>query len=375
VKVLITGADGFIGRNLRQHLGERGDIEVVCFTREHALSVLEEAVRGVDVVFHLLGVNRPEDPTEFVSGNVEFTYELCQAVARESAQRRHELLVVYTSSTQAARDNPYGLSKLGAERVLADLAATGGSKTCIFRLPNVFGKWSRPNYNSAVATFCHNTARGLPIQVNDPSAKITLVYIDDVIKAFVAILDGKSPALDQLGFANISPQYKITVGELAERIRTYAAGRSTLMLGRVGAGFERALYATYVSFLPLPDFSYPLPTHADSRGAFVEIFKTPDCGQLSFFTCPVGVTRGGHYHHTKTERFLVVKGHARFKFRHVQTGEIRELDTHHDKPEVVITVPGWAHDITNVGDEEMVVVLWANEVFEREKPDTYSFKL
>ena len=375
MKVLITGADGFVGKNLRQHLAERNDVEVLCFTRAHILADLPSLLEGVEFVFHLAGVNRPQDPTEFVTGNADLTVALVGAVEAEMRARGRKLPIVYTSSTQAARDNPYGASKRAAEDALQAFAARSGAAAHVFRLPNVFGKWCRPNYNSAVATFCHNIARGLSIQVNDPAAAVTLVYVDDVVERFIQLMDGADAALDVEGFATVMPQYTTTVGEIARLIETFRASRDTLMTERVGTGFVRLLYATYVSYLPVESFTYTVPQHGDPRGVFVEMLKTPDCGQFSFFTAHPGITRGGHYHHTKTEKFLVIKGEACFKFRHMQTGETHELSTCGSKAEIVETVPGWTHDITNIGSDEMVVMLWANEVFDREKPDTYACPL
>jgi UDP-2-acetamido-2,6-beta-L-arabino-hexul-4-ose reductase len=242
----------------------------------------------------------------------------------------------------------------------------------VFRLPNVFGKWCKPNYNSAVATFCHNIARGIPIQVNDPAALVTLVYVDDVIARFMQLMDGADACRDTGGSEAIAPQYTTTVGELARQIQAFKHSRSTLMTDRVGTGLLRALYATYVSYLPPELFTYTVPQYGDTRGVFAEMLKTPDCGQFSYFTAHPGITRGGHYHHSKTEKFLVIKGQARFKFRHMHTGETYDLNTSGDKAEVVETVPGWTHDITNVGPEEMVVMLWANEIFDRARPDTFT---
>lgn len=374
-KILITGANGFVGKNLQLHLAERKDVEVVCFTREHAVAQLPELLQGVDFVFHLAGINRPQDPTEFVTGNADLTQALCDAMAALATTTGKKVPVVYTSSTQAARDNPYGHSKRAAEDALFALQRDHGVPVHVFRLPNVFGKWCKPNYNSAVATFCHNIARDLPIQVNDPAAPVTLVYVDDVVARFVQTMDGADVALDAQGFATVAPQYTATVGELAHTIQSFKDSRQTLMTERVGTGFMRALYATYVSYLPVKAFTYTVPMYGDPRGVFAEMLKTPDCGQFSYFTAHPGITRGGHYHHTKTEKFLVIKGEARFKFRHMQTGETHELVTRGDKAEIVETVPGWTHDITNIGQDEMVVMLWANEVFDRQRPDTFACPL
>ncbi|MBS0512582.1 MAG: capsular polysaccharide biosynthesis protein CapF [Proteobacteria bacterium] len=375
MKVLITGAGGFVGKNLQQHLAERKDVEVVCFTRANSAADLPRLLEGVEFVFHLAGVNRPQDPQEFITGNADLTAALVQAVEGEMRARGRKIPIICTSSTQAARDNPYGASKRAAEEALQAFAARSGASAHVFRLPNVFGKWCRPNYNSAVATFCHNIARGLPIQINDPAAPVTLVYVDDVVERFIELMDGADAAVDAEGFATVTPQYTTTVGELARQIETFRASRDTLMTERVGTGLVRALYSTYVSYLPPESFAYTVPMHGDARGVFVEMLKTPDCGQFSFFTAHPGITRGGHYHHTKTEKFLVIKGEARFKFRHMQTGEVHELTTSGTKAEIVETVPGWTHDITNIGSDEMVVMLWANEVFDRSKPDTYACPL
>lgn len=362
MRVLITGANGFVGKNLVVHLKERQDVEVLTFGRSDDLEALVESVAQADFIFHLAGVNRPQDPAEFGQGNTELTVELCKAI--EVSGRK--IPVVYTSSSQAVLDNPYGASKRGAEEALQALSAQNGSPVHVMRLPNVFGKWAKPNYNSAVATFCHNIARDLPIQINDPAAVITLVYIDDVIAHFLALMAGEEAGIE------VQPQYRVSVGEIADRLRGFKESRSTLVTDRVGHGFVRALYSTYLSYLPPTRFSYEVPKYSDPRGVFVEMLKTPDCGQFSFFTAHPGITRGGHYHHTKTEKFLVIKGRARFGFRHMTSGELHEVITEGDNPQIVETVPGWTHDITNIGDDEMIVMLWANEIFDRAHPDTYA---
>lgn len=373
--VLITGANGFVGKNLQLHLAERKGVQVLSFTRESDVAQLPSLLQEVDFVFHLAGVNRPQDPQEFTVGNAELTQALCQAVAAVAADTGRKIPVVCTSSTQATRDNPYGQSKREAEDALFALQRMTGVPVHVFRLPNVFGKWCQPNYNSVVATFCYNIARDLPIQVNDPTSSLTLVYVDDVVERFIQLMDGADAMVDADGFAAVAPQYTTTVGELAAQIQVFKDSRGTLMTERVGTGWIRALYATYVSYLPVESFTYTVPQHGDPRGVFVEMLKTPDCGQFSFFTAHPGITRGGHYHHTKTEKFLVIKGQARFKFRHMQTGQAHELETSGDKAEIVETVPGWTHDITNIGSDEMIVMLWANEVFDRARPDTFACPL
>lgn len=365
MKVLVTGASGFIGMNLIAHLNERKDVDILQFGRTDNFNELCARVSQADFIFHLAGVNRPEKLEEFQAGNTDLTRALCKAVVVSG----RKIPVLYTSSTQAEYDNSYGVSKLRAEKELAKLSSEHGSAVHLFRLPNVFGKWARPNYNSVVATFCHNIARKLPIQINDPAAEVSLVYIDDVIKHFISVMDGH---VVDTSFPEVQPRYQATVGWIAQQLSAFENGRKCMTTEAVADGLLRALYSTYLSYLPPEDFTYEIPKYEDDRGTFVEMLKTRDSGQFSFFTAHPGVTRGGHYHHSKTEKFLVVRGNARFCFRHIVTGEFYELFTKSDKPVIVETVPGWSHDITNVGAEEMIVILWANEVFDRENPDTYS---
>ena len=368
MKVLLTGADGFIGKNLRVALSERDGYDVLPVTRATTAAELSQAVAQADAVVHLAGVNRPQDPAEFTTGNADFTAQLCD-VLRAGGR---VVPVAYASSIQAGRDNPYGLSKRAAEDHLSAYAADTGAAVAIYRLANVFGKWCRPNYNSAVATFCHNIARGLPVQINDPAAEVRLVYVDNVVEALLRFL--ATPA-QGAACAEAGPVYTSTVGELARQIGAFGEVRHSLVTERVGDGLVRALYATYVSYLPPEAFSYGVPKYGDARGVFVEMLKTKDSGQFSFFTAHPGITRGGHYHHTKTEKFLVIKGRAHFKFRHILTDEAYALDTSGEEPVIVETIPGWAHDITNIGDDEMVVMLWANEIFDRAHPDTIASKV
>jgi len=365
MKVLVTGSNGFIGNNLRVHLSERDEIEVVTFSRDDDLGSLGSKLDGVDLVFHLAGVNRPKNVEEFALGNADLTSALCLSIV----QTKRLIPVIYTSSVQAGLGNPYGQSKKAAEQALIDFSTNSGSPVYLFRLPNVFGKWCKPNYNSAVATFCYNIAHNLPIQINDQVSKIRLAYVDDLVKQFINIMDG---ALVEPGFNNVNPVYEVTVGDLAEKIRLFKNSRQSLLTEPVGTGLDRALHSTYLSYLEPEQFSYQLTKHEDPRGVFVEILRTKNSGQFSYFTAHPGITRGGHYHHTKTEKFLVVKGSALFKFRNVLTDDSYEIKTADDVPQVVETVPGWTHDITNIGEDEMIVMLWANEIFDRDSPDTYA---
>jgi UDP-2-acetamido-2,6-beta-L-arabino-hexul-4-ose reductase len=367
-RILVTGAQGFIGKNLLLRLKELNRYTVTEFVRSDKQSSLQQRVAHADAIIHLAGENRPKDESAFAAINTGLTAIICDAI-RASGRK---IPLILASSTQAEQDNPYGKSKLAAEQLVQNLSSNTGSPITIFRLPGVFGKWCKPFYNSVVATFCHNIARGLPIRVNDPHANLRLVYIDDVISALIDAIDTSHAGFQ---FRNVAPEYNIKLGELATQIESFEACRNTLLTEPVGTGLTRALYSTYISYLPQDRFAYAVPQHADERGVFVEMLKTHDSGQFSFFTAKPGITRGGHYHHTKTEKFLVLKSEALFRFRNLLTGEVVEIKTSGDKPQIVDTIPGWVHDITNIGDEEMIVMLWANENFDRAKPDTISQKV
>jgi UDP-2-acetamido-2,6-beta-L-arabino-hexul-4-ose reductase len=371
-RILVTGANGFIGKNLVVRLSELANVTVSTFVRGDDIAQLAQLVSEADAVVHLAGENRPNDEAAFSQVNAGLTSALCDVIQEKYAATGRHVPLVLSSSTQAEKDNPYGRSKLAAELAVQALAQSTGNPCIVFRLPGVLGKWSKPNYNSVVATFCHNLARDLPIQIDDPAVSVRLVYIDDVVNDLLNALEAPSSGYTQ---AAVEPEYTITLGELAAQIRAFADCRSTLMSERVGTGLVRALYATYVSYLPNEKFSYEVQQHADPRGVFVEMLKTHDSGQFSYFTAYPGITRGGHYHHTKTEKFLVIKGEALFRFRHLLTDELVELRTSGATPQVVDTIPGWSHDITNVGDDEMIVMLWANENFDRGKPDTIASKV
>lgn len=365
-RIAITGADGFIGLNLAVRLGELG-YEVLPITRASTPQNWHQCVSEADAVIHLAGANRPTDPAEFMQVNSGSAELLAAAVIASG----RALPVIYTSSVKACDDTNYGRSKRAGEMHLLRLAEETGSPVYVFRLTNVFGKWARPNYNSAVATFCHNIPRDLPIAVHDPAAPLSLIYVDDVVHAFLDVLDGKV----EPGFVQAGPVYDTTVGAVADTIRGFRVDRGDNLIDAVGAGLTRALYATYVAALPPAEFAYPIASHRDPRGAFSEMLKTRTSGQFSYFTAHPGVTRGGHYHHTKTEKFLIVHGEALFRFRHIVTDEVHEIRTSGAEPMVVETVPGWSHDVTNVGDDVMISLLWANEIFDRARPDTIAAKV
>jgi UDP-2-acetamido-2,6-beta-L-arabino-hexul-4-ose reductase len=362
VKVLVTGSDGFIGKNLLVKLAENS-IEYVCFTRRQAAVDLPKLLESVDFVFHLAGVNRPLDPEEFNKQNHGLTAELCQAIQKTG----RAIPVAFTSSIQAESDNAYGISKRSAEEALIELNVATKAAVYLYRLPNIFGKWAKPNYNSAVATFCHNISQDLPICIDDPDKVITLVYIDDLLNEFMEVM--KAPG-NSFARPSIKPTYSIAVGDLASRIEAFKVSRNTLVTEDVGQGLNRALYATYLSYLKPEQFIYELPAYQDDRGRFVEMLKTKSAGQFSFFTARPGVIRGGHYHHTKSEKFLVLQGSAKYKFRHIITNETFEIMVDSAMPKIVETIPGWTHDITNIGENELVVMLWASEVFDRSRSDT-----
>ncbi|ELY5855273.1 UDP-2-acetamido-2,6-beta-L-arabino-hexul-4-ose reductase [Cronobacter malonaticus] len=362
MKILITGAEGFIGRNLCLRLQEAGYQDLVKISRTSTETDLELGLNEADFIYHLAGVNRPTNVEEFAEGNSNLTKQIVDYLL---AQNKNTPIMI-SSSIQAELDNAYGESKAAAEREIQRYAAESGAVYFIYRYPNVFGKWCKPNYNSFVATFCHNIANDIDITVNDPSAEVNLVYIDDICTDAIKLLSETVGS----GYKTVKPIYSTTVGEVAELIYRFKASRSTLITEDVGVGFTRALYSTWLSYLPADKFSYSVPSYGDNRGVFCEMLKTSSAGQFSFFTAHPGITRGGHYHHSKNEKFLVIRGQACFKFEHVITGERYEINVSSDEFKIVETVPGWTHDITNTGTDELIVMLWANEIFNRNEPDT-----
>lgn len=362
MKVLITGSRGFIGKNLSLFLKEQDKFCVTEFHRDTPLNDLKEALKKTDFVFHLAGINRATDEKEFEVGNIDLTSYII-SVLRENGR---EVPLMFSSSTQAGNESVYGQSKEAAEKLVESYGRDTGSLYYIYRFPNVFGKWCRPNYNSFVATFCNNILNDLDIKVNDPKAEVTLIYIDDVCKSLASLLNLEATC----GLKKANPEYQTTVGYVADTLQKFKESRSTLLTENTGNGLIRALYATYLSYMQPQHFNYNISSYADERGIFCEMLKTKQAGQFSFFTAYPGVTRGGHYHHTKSEKFLVIKGKALFKFKHVITGEFYEIKVDGKNPEIVETVPGWSHDITNIADTDLIVMLWANENFDHNAPDT-----
>jgi UDP-2-acetamido-2,6-beta-L-arabino-hexul-4-ose reductase len=364
-KVLVTGSAGFVGKNLVETLRLRKDVEVTPFDIEDASSVLNEALNKVDFVFHLAGVNRPQHEEEFRTGNTYLTEEIVAVLKKHNKA----VPIVLCSSIQATLDNPYGVSKRLAEEAVFAYGKASGASVFVFRLPNVFGKWCRPNYNSAVATFCHNIANDLPIQVNDQNVSMSLVYIDDVISAFISALDKNANI--KAGYALVEPVHSIKLGKIVELLKEFKTYRVNLGLPDLSDSFTSKLYSTFLSYLPMDAFSYPLNMIADERGSFTEFIRTSDRGQVSINISKPGITKGNHWHHTKNEKFLVVRGQGVIRFRKIGCEEISEYKVSGDKLEVVDIPPGYTHNISNTGNTDMVTVMWVNEMYDAEKPDTY----
>lgn len=379
MKILITGAGGFIGKNLAAALQNIRDgldathpaltvDEVFCCDIDTPPDTLAAWCRESGFVFHLAGVNRPQDPAAFMSGNAGFTGELLARL--EEAGNRCPVMLA--SSVQAALDNPYGESKRAGEELMRAYGQRTGAPVDIYRFPNVFGKWCRPNYNSVVATFCHNIARGLPITVRDPAARLTLVYIDDVVKELLAAAAG-APHRDG-GFCAVPVTHEITLGALADTLAAFRESRRTLALPDLGDPLTRKLYATYLSYLPTDQLGYDLTPHTDARGSFIEVLRTPDRGQVSVNVSRPHITKGQHWHHTKNEKFLVVSGVGVIRFRSAQPGgdgAVTEYFVDGDHPRVIDIPTGMTHNIENLGDTDMVTLMWCSECFDPAHPDTF----
>lgn len=375
MNILITGAKGFVGKNLVAQLKniQEGKVKNTNFPSltlyEYDVdtdpALLDGYCADCDFVFHLAGVNRPKDPSEYMEGNFGFTSTLLETLKKHN----NSCPVMLASSTQAVLDNDYGRSKKAGEDLLFQYGEETGAKVLIYRFPNVFGKWCRPNYNSAVATFCHHIAHGLPISVNDPSVHMTLVYIDDVVGELLDALENKEHSDGD--FCKVPVEYKITLGEIVDLIYSFPASREERSIPDMSDGFTKKLYATYLSYLPEDQFSYPLKMNIDNRGSFTEIIRTKDRGQFSVNISKPGITKGNHWHHTKNEKFVVVSGRGVIRFRQPDSDQIIEYFVSGDKIEVVDIPTGYTHNIENLGDTDMVTFMWCNECFDPERPDTY----
>lgn len=363
--ILITGSEGFIGRNLMATLRQQKDVGLIGFDIDDDPAILPDLLEQVDFVYHLAGVNRPQDPEEFQAGNADLTKRIC----RHLAQLDRCVPLALTSSTQAALENPYGVSKRKAENAAFAYRQRTGAVVYVFRLANVFGKWCRPGYNSGIATFCHNIARDLPIHVSDPSIVLNLMYVNDVVRALVALLEAR--VLEQDGFCAVRPMHTITLGEVVELIRSFRTSREQRVVPDMSRAFVKALYGTYVSYLPTDGFGYALDMHVDGRGSFTEFLRTTDRGQVSVNVARPGVTKGNHWHHSKSEKFLVVSGLGVISLRRVGSHKVVEYEVGGEKLEVIDIPTGYTHNIKNVGATDLVTVTWCSEVFDPESPDTF----
>ncbi len=366
MKVLVTGAKGFIGKNLIAELEHRENIEVLPFDVDSSREKLDEYCKVCDFVFNLAGINRPENVEEFMEGNFDFASTLVETLKKYN----NTCPVMNSSSIQAALQNPYGKSKKAGEDMLFAYGKEVGAKVFIYRFPNVFGKWCRPNYNSAVATFCHNIANDLPIQVNDRNTLMHLVYIDDVVEELMQALD-EHPHVNLDGYCFVPTVYDVTLGEIVNLLYSFKESRKNLMTPDMTPdSFSKKLYSTYLSYLPIDKFSYPLLMHKDERGSFTEVIKSVNAGQVSVNISKPGITKGNHWHHTKNEKFIVISGKGVIRFRKYGNDEIIEYPVSSEKLEVVDIPTGYTHSIVNVGDTDMVTLMWCNECFNPGKPDT-----
>jgi UDP-2-acetamido-2,6-beta-L-arabino-hexul-4-ose reductase len=335
------------------------------FNRESSLSELDEYCKSADFVIHLAGVNRPQHPSEFTEGNVDLTSQLIENLKKHN----NRCPILFTSSTQATQSNPYGTSKQMAEQIIQRYSFEYAIQYYIYRLPNVFGKWCKPHYNSVVATWCHQIANQQTIKVNDPNVELNLVYIDDVIEEFNNAINGTANHHHEL--CEVSIKHTIQLGQLAEVIQSFRNSREHYFISNMADPLTKKLYSTYLSYLPTNEFSYPLKMNVDHRGSFTEFVKTPDRGQVSINVSKPGITKGNHWHHTKNEKFLVVSGRGVIRFRKIDTDEVIEYYVSGERMEVVDIPPGYTHHIENLGDNDMVTIMWANELYDKNKPDTY----
>jgi UDP-2-acetamido-2,6-beta-L-arabino-hexul-4-ose reductase len=366
MNVLVTGAKGFIGKNLLVSLRRRNNLTVYEYDLDSNPEKLNELLHNADVVFHLAGINRPQNPDEFIKGNADLSKQICDTLCAS----KKDPLVVFSSSTQATLDNPYGVSKRMAENEFYRLSRESCVRVAIFRLPGVFGKWCRPNYNSVVATFCYNISHEVPITITDPNYEIELVYIDDVIRCFLQAMDGKTVPQEN-GFYEVGPKYNIELGKLANILQAFQESRRSLKIFDFNDPFIKCLYATYTSYLSTKDFVYNLDQHIDQRGELAELLKSPHIGQIFISRTRPGITRGHHYHDTKVEKFVVLEGEAIIRFRHILGDDVIEYPVSGRQFRVVDIPIGYTHSIENVGQDDLIVLFWADEVFDPLSPDTF----
>ncbi|TVY07211.1 capsular polysaccharide biosynthesis protein CapF [Paenibacillus cremeus] len=369
MKILVTGAKGFLGKNLIAELKNRGYSDILEVTRETSIILFRKYVSECQFVFHLAGVNRPNDDKEFMDENYGSTSELLKLL--KSYGNTSPILL--TSSIQAEKNNAYGKSKKAAEDLLFAINKEDGAKVLVYRLSNIFGKWCKPNYNSVIATFCHNIARDLDIKIDDPKKELNLCYIDDVVNEFIKAMEGSPTIIGD--YCNVPTSYSVTLGKVVELIRSFKESRIDLSVPDMSNEFSKKLYSTYLSYLPEDSFSYNLKMNCDHRGSFTEFIKTTDRGQVSINVSKPRVTKGNHWHHTKNEKFLVVSGTGVIRFRKIDCQEVIEYFVSGAKMEVIDIPTGYTHNIENLGDTDMVTIMWANEPFNSKEPDTYHLEV
>ena len=361
MKVLITGSNGFIGKNLKAHLNEIEDVEIITYDVEDTIDKIKDNLDEIDFIFHLAGVNRPQTPEEFYQGNSDLTKQIVDLIKDKN------IPLVITSSIHAEKDNDYGKSKKLAEEYIKENL----KNYYIYRLHNVFGKWCRPNYNSVVATFCHNIANDLDITINDESTTLDLIYIDDICYEFVRLIKGEKPEEQVDGVCYINPRYNVTLGYIAKKLYGFRDSMNSIYVPNTGDEFTKKLYSTYISYLPLEKTYVQATKNVDERGSFTELVRTNECGQFSVSFSKPGIVRGNHYHHTKLERFIVIKGKAKIGFTSIIDGTSHEFIVDDSNIQIVTIPVGYTHNIENIGDDEMILAIWCNELFDKEKPDTY----
>lgn len=369
MKILITGSNGFVGKNLIAELKNRGYNDLLEYDINTSDELLDNYAQECEFVFHLAGVNRPQNESEFMEGNFGFTTILLEKLKKYN----NKAPILISSSIQAKLDNPYGLSKKAGEDCIFEYSKQTGAQVYVYRLPNVFGKWCKPNYNSVVATFCNNIANDIPITVNGRETVMNLVYIDDVVDAFINAMQGKENKKDDYCFVPIT--HTTTLGEVVNFIISFKESRKTLNVPNVSNELEKKLYSTYLSYLPKDKFSYPLKMNVDDRGSFTEIIKTADRGQFSVNISKPGITKGNHWHHTKNEKFVVVSGKGLIQFRKIGTNEVIDYHVSGENIEVVDIPTGYTHNIINEGETDLVTFMWANETYNPDKPDTFFEKV
>lgn len=361
MKILITGSEGFIGKNLRSHLQEIDDIEIIRYDKNDDFNKIESNIDNIDFIFHLAGINRPQTKEEFYSGNTDLTKRIVDLI------KDKDIPLIITSSIQATKDNDYGKSKkLAEEYIQSNL-----KNYYIYRLHNVFGKWCRPNYNSVIATFCYNISHNIDITINDSNTCLDLIYIDDICYEFVNLIRGIKPTEENNGYCYINPRYNVSLGYIANKLYQFKDSTNSIYVPNTGDDFIKKLYSTYISYLPIEDTVTIAKKNVDNRGSFTELVRTKDCGQFSVSFSKPGIVRGNHYHHTKLERFIVIKGKAKIGFTSVIDDSSYEFIV--DDSEIkVVTIPvGYTHNIENMGEDEMILAIWCNELFDEKKPDTY----